>query len=378
MSKYIKLATVLLAVSPGLTPYLFLPGTNLATFALLLGILIMILFNKAKVITNSLELKFFVTVIILSFITFLSNVGSTWFNTSTFINNFWPIFICFGTLIFVSPYVHIKSFKRTLYMMATLASIIVIMQRMSIIATGSFNHDVYLPFFTLAEDVAYVSRPHAFFKEPSLLAQYVIPIFYLSLLDNKYYYSILFALAIMSSGSTTGFLLLPILFIVWFFKNSKNTIQKVVILLLVVIVFYLFRDYIMALLDSNMDKANEADNENLRLLGALAFFDKFKINEQFLGIGINQLSNYFGINSDISNYSNGLLFMLISYGYIGFISLVVYLFNVYYQYKPYIGFYIILIGVFCTSQLIFSITLLYLLTFCVLGNKLVTNKSKLL
>lgn len=373
MSKHVKFATVLLAISPCLTPYLFLPGTNLATFALLLGIITMVLCNKPKKATESLELKFFITVIILSIITFLSNIGSSWFNVSTFINNFWPIFICFGTLIFASPYVNIIIFKRTLYLMAILASVIVIMQRISIITTGSFNHDVYLPFFQLAEDVAYVSRPHAFFKEPSLLAQYVIPIFYLSLLEKKYYYSLLFCLSIMSSGSTTGFLLLPIIFGVWLLMNTNGLAPKCWVLFCACLAFFIFRDYVVVLFDANMDKVDKADDDDLRLLGSWALFDAFQLNEQCLGI--NQLSNYFGTNKDISNYSNGILFMLISYGYIGVIALFAYLSKVYYRYKPYIGFYIILIGVFCTSQLLFSITLLYLLTFCILGKKLVTNKN---
>lgn len=372
MKVSMKWPSIALALSPCLTPYIISSlKTTLASVILILAILKVLFSQRSKGLSQSLELKFFIMILILSLFTLTVNINSSWFNLSTFINNFFTISITFGALIFVSPNVDIKPFKKTLYIMSILAAIIVLYQRASLFATGTFNRDFYLPFFTLAEDIAEVNRPSAFFKEPAHLSQYIAPVFYIALVDKKFLLSVLFCMAILASGSTTGFLLLPILFLVWFFHNSGNKSQKIIAIFLVVIAYYTLRDFIDSLLGENMDKADKTgDESNIRLLGGLVFFKYFSITQKIFGIGFNQLSYFFGVNSGVTNYSNGIIFMTISYGYIGLISLIAYLAKVYNKYQPLIGFFVILIGVFCTSQLLFSTTLLYLLTFCILGRKL--------
>ena len=372
MRKSIKLASVLLAISPCLTPYILFSGTDLGLFVLIIATLIVIGETNCFPIFRSLEVKFFIAVLALSVITLIGNIGSSWFSTKTFFNNFWAIGICFSALIIVSPRVDVSSFKQTVLTVSILASLIVIYQRFQILVTGTFNREFYLPFFQLAEDVAHVTRPSAFYKEPSHLAQYIMPAFYLALLENKYFLSILFCIAILSSGSTTGFLLLPIVFFIWFTTNSKSKNHKILIIIIIGATYLIFREFLGTLIDSNMEKVNDTEEgeSNIRLLGGLAFFSYFSLSEKIAGIGFNQLSNFFGARGDVSNYSNGFIFMAISYGYIGLSALLIYLVNVYLQYRPYLGFYLILIAVFCTSQVLFSITLLYLLTFCILGQKI--------
>lgn len=370
MYKRIKISSFLLALAPCLSMYLLLPGTNLGLFVYLCAIILSINLIRVK---YNLERIWFYQILLMSLFGYVMNYSTPWFSVPGFINNLWPITICFATLIVVVPHVDPKIFKKSFLFISIFAAIIVIGQRLSIILTGAYYSNFYLPLFELSDDIAYsLNRPSAFFKEPAHIAIYLLPAYYLSLLDKKYIYVVLFAFGILASSSSTGFILVGLSTIIWLLFDTRGVKNRIAaILLLGIGVAFVIKYQSVIIVDDHIEKlTNTESSSSIRLLGGLTYFKSFTILEKIFGIGFNQLSNYFGINREIANYSNAVLFMLISYGYLGLLSLGFYLFKLFRLYKPQLGFYVILLGVMLSSQLLFHDFLIHLLTFCMIGNKL--------
>ena len=163
-------------------------------------------------------------------------------------------------------------------------------------------------------------------------------------------------------------------------KGRKRSFLKYFsfgILAILVIVFF-FKDIFVG----NLDKLENVDSrENIRLLGGLMYIRNMDISEHLVGIGLNQLEGFCRVRglTFLGNYSNALIYSYLSYGIIGFLALVVYLIRVWNSSFKDRGFFLILIGVLASDQILFNRHLYYLLFFVFLAktilNRDTNNKS---
>ena len=374
-----SLFTFFVAVAPALAVYRFMPGTNLAMSMLLVSGAVFFRLNLGNNIILRDEYRLCVGVLVLTAVAsaYMIVVGTEWFDTTLMLHNLWGIMVCFLPLVFVVGNLNVKVFVRIVYIVGILAALIVIWQRISLIRTGSFNNDVFLPWFDVKRDLddMSVKRPSAFFSEPAHLTIFMLPIVYLSLLDKSYLLSAFFFFAILCSGSSTGFIMLPIIFLYHLFgKRDINRVMIVVVAFVAILIGYgLIVFFYPQIIIENMEKLGGMQGGNdpsatLRLAGPLAHVRYMDDVQLFVGITLNQLENLLRYNRIIwggnsGNYANSIIFMFISYGVLGLLLLLMYLWRKWKSSGEAKGFFLIFIGILCSDQTLFGAHFLYLVTF---------------
>jgi len=373
-----KYSAFALAVSPAFAMYIVLPGTNLSGLLLAIAT-ITILFKYGGRYLNATAIKLLIGVSVLSIISFFSNFDNSWFDKTIFYHNLWSIALCLIPLTVLSNIVKVESYIKAVYIVAIVASVIVIYQRALLTVTGTFPSDFFLP-LPMTDDVSTsFSRPHAFLREPAHLALYLLPALYLALINGKKYDAALYMLGILCSGSTTGFLLGVSTILFWLSSNNLK-LGKILISVASIIVFVsIFLQFAPDLFSSNIEKLVDTDaNTSLRLLGTIDTIERLRGSELFFGIGINQLNN-FGTNVmgyELSNYANSVIYMLISYGIVGLICMFLYTLYLIKKYKNNRGFLILLIGILFSDQILFNNHLVYLLSFVLISDRLCLSNKK--
>lgn len=387
MEKKLKyIFTISVVASPALAVYDFLPGTNLAmAIIFVIGFLFLLLDSRNKLMQKD-ESQLFITIFFLTIIStaYMLIKGTVWFNMTLMFHNFWSIILCFFPLIFVVKKCSVGVFVRTAYLIGSIAAMVVVWQRISFIITGSFNNEIFLPWFEMKRGVDDLSidRPSAFFSEPAHFAIFMLPISYLSLLDKRYILSALYFFSIMCCGSSTGFIVQAIVFLYFSFGiKGKYRIARIIVILAAIIVGYgAILVYYPQIIQENIDKIllmQEGNDESatIRLFGPLEYL-RFMDNVQLMiGITLNQLANLltynhqYVIGSKVNlNYANGWIFMFISYGAIGFFMLLHYLRKKWGSSSEINGFVLIFIMILSTDQILFNAHFLYLASYVMLAN----------
>ena len=139
-----------------------------------------------------------------------------------------------------------------------------------------------------------------------------------------------------------------------------------------VVVFVLISISFPELISDNINKLSNVDaSSNVRLLGALDYLSMFNFKNTIVGLGLNQLADYLYVNGvfpeDNPNYANAFLYMLISYGLLGLITFIMYLYKLWKSNLKARGFFLILLGVIFSDQILFNQNLIYLITFILLS-----------
>ena len=373
-----KYSAFVFAVSPVLAMYLILPGTNLSGFLLAIAT-IMIFFKYGVSYSNQTTKKLLIGVSVLSIISLLSNYGNSWFDITTYTHNLWAIALCVVPLTLLINSIKVESYIKVIYVIAILASVIALYQRVLLTVTGSFPSEFFLP-LPMTDDVSASNlRPHAFFREPAHLAMYLLPVLYLALINSKKYYAVLYMLGILCSGSTTGFLLGIAVFLYWLSSNSLKRGRLLFSVAAVFVIISVFLQFAPDLISSNTEKLINTDaNTSLRLLGTMDTIERMRGTELYFGIGINQLANYGNsvMGDELSNYANSVAYMLISYGIVGLICMLFYIIYLVKNYKSNRGFLLLLIGILFSDQILFNNHLVYLLSFVLLSDKLCLSNNK--
>lgn len=387
MSKFFRyIFSSVIAAAPALAVYKFLPGTNLAMFAWLVSGLLFFISNSKKIIIQKDEKELFLVVLLLTALSsiYMTWTGTKWFRTSLMFNNLWSICTCFIPLIFWVGKLDVKVFVKATFVIGTVASLIVIWQRLSLMGTGSFFKNVFLPGFDLKREVddMSISRPSAFFSEPAHFCAFVLPIFYLSLIAKRYYLSAFFAFSILCSGSTTGFVMLPILLLYYLYgmEGPKRYFKIATFFLLILAGYMMILHYYPQIIHENIDKivvmqSGDDASYNERMFGSLEYVKYLDSIQLIVGITLNQFGGlltsvgfYFGEKS--GNYANGIIYMFISYGVIGLLMLLRYLYKKWKSTSEAKGFLLIFIGILCSDQILFSSHLLYLAVFTIHANNI--------
>lgn len=363
------------AIAPALAMYIVLPGTSLAGVLLIFSLLLAF-FSKDRVY-SPVGRYVILGVIVLSATTLLANYSQSWFDNSVWLHNLWTTFINILPLLFLKSSANKKVFTQTVLLVATVATVLVIFQRLQLMIAGSYT-SYYLP-LPMTEDVSEIGlRPVGFFREPAHVCLYLLPAFYLSLFSKRVFLAFLFAIGILMSESTTGFVMVAIVFAYWYFLGKKG--NKIIVLIGAVAMVYLVFKNASDVITSSTERLSTLDpTSTLRLLGAIEVLERFDTGNFIFGIGLNQLANFgesVARDPELANYSNSVIYSVISYGLVGLallISFVVYLFK---KFPLGRGFWIIFIGILLSDQLLFSTHFLYLVSFIVIYGTETTGKTR--
>ena len=387
--------TISVLLAPVLAVYNFLPGISFGSFVVLVFAFLYLYAHGLSSYSKD-NLLLFAVISSLTFVEAVINLFSSsfWFDFTLMFHNLFSIFLCFFPLIIASKGVNVKLLINGLLLLGLFASIIIIWQRITLILTGAFEVNVFLPWFEVRREIEFfsITRPSAFFTEPAHFCIFMLPIFYLALLCRKYFYSGLFFFAILCSGSTTGFLVSIIIVAYFVFQNSdrKDRVRNVSIIILgcAILVFTIFT-YFPSIILENLDKLREADSssKSLRTEGYLSYIQYYGISELLFGITLNQLVNFVHYNLNISNvynYSNAIIYMLLSYGILGFLYFMKYLYRLWSRASSSKGFLIVFFAILASDQILFNMHFFYLATIAMMSNQITscidkkTNKSQYL
>lgn len=366
------LPTLVLALCPVLDIYL-VQGLPIYWFAVALSLPFCLgALNIRTLGKRKTEIQWFFLILVLSFIGFLINTNESWFSDTLFFHNLVSISVSFLALIILTLKVDYKLFLRAIITIGLIASVICIYQRISLIITGDFYRNFYLPGLEVSqyEFVEIMSRPMAIFREPAHLCIYLLPILYLMLSKRNYLFGSIVGLGVLSSGSTTGFIMLFVI-LLWHFIDTKAGFLYIMALVVITVLFaFGIITFYPEIILENIDKLNETESDNIRLFGGVEYIEKMDGIQKIVGIGLNQCDNFLKVKGMLvgynGNYANSLLFSIISYGYIGFLFFVIYLCKLWKKYKLNRGFEIILISILASDQILFNAHLVYLLTFVLL------------
>jgi len=353
------------AIAPALAMYIVLPGTSLAGLLLIISLLLVFL-SKRKFVSQTGRYVVW-GVLSLSALTLVVNIRQSWFDSSVWAHNLWTTLISILPLLFLQSCANIKTFTKTVLIVATLTSIIVIIQRLQLMLSGSYT-SIYLP-LQMTDDVSEIGlRPVGFFREPAHACLYLLPAFYLTLISKRFVLSLLIAIGILMTESTTGFVMVAVSFAYWYFLGKKG--NKLIVLAVAAGFVYLLFHNASDIIFSSTDRLSTLDSTStLRLLGAIEVLNHFDLINFVFGIGLNQLTNFGEIvvrDPEMANYSNSVLYSIISYGAIGLSLLIIFMVHLFRKYPESRGFWIVLLGILISDQLLFSTHFLYLVSFIIL------------
>lgn len=378
-----KFFGVTLALLPPIGIYSIVSGITLAVVLIFISVFIYIIDNKNKISLSNPEWRFYVIITILGLISWLTNSSTGWYSSSLFVNNYLNLSINFIAIILLSYKCNVKYFIWTVIIIAIAASLICIYQWAMVVLNGTFVTNIYLPWFEINRNIESISitRPCAFFTEPAHVCMYIAPVLYTSFLMKKYLISFILICGMLFSTSTTGLLLVVIIPCIYFYKK-KYLFRYIILMFSILGIGYAFISFFLPdLFDFATAKIGNTDiSENQRLLGPLRYLKYFGVIDCLFGIGLNQLEN-FVINArggllmeGSGNYANSILYMYISYGIIGLMTLVLYLYHNFKKSKNCIGYWIIFLAVLASDQILFAYFFVYLVTFIILASKIKENR----
>lgn len=373
--------SLIIALYPALAVYNLLPGTTLASSLLWLALIPLFVCKIKEIVYNRDEIFFFFWILLISVLSALIHLfyGTEWYDFTLFYHNLYSIILCLVPLFFITNEINIDVFVKTVFFFGVVASVVLIWQWLSLFFFGEFQKDLFIPGLEINRglDTFSAFRPSAFFTEPAHFAIYMLPAFQIAVLYKKYILAGLFAFAILCSGSSTGFLLLFVLLMIHLYKlGSRKWYTFIVPLLLVLAAIWVVNVAFPEVFLRNFDKLGSASQgkSDLRLLGPLAYLSEFHFYEHLLGLTLNQLGNFLLMNGistfGYANYANAIIYMYISFGFVGFILFGGYVLKKWKNISTTYGFLVIFLGVACSDQILFNGHYLYLLTFVLLTDKI--------
>lgn len=370
-------STFAVALCPILSLYTLVGGLSIGLFLLFISLVLTYDIRSYKA-CNTGEREFFVSVIILSVIGLILNVSYSWFEIGTWFNNLVSASIVLLSLIFTVRYTDVNLFYRIVNALGILAAIIAIYQYALYKFTGSINFNMYIPGLTLIIDKEeavniYNYRPSAFFLESAHLCIFLAPLVHWTLSHKRYILTGLYILGMLVSGSTTGFLFLFIILGYWLLSQRKGFWSTIMVIAMGVGIIV----YAPALLSSNLERLNTYDVGSVRLLGTLSYFQNLDAIQWIFGIGLNQLSGLLiahGFMFDYSmNYAAAVIYMALSYGFVGLVVLIIYLYRMFKANRTNLCLWLIFVGLLCSDQILFNFNYFYIVSFILLSSKIEEN-----
>lgn len=374
--------SIVLGACPVLAVYKWITGLTYDYGFFILLILLCSLTGLLKNNKSNDEKKLFAIIIICGFLSFFFNVGTRWFSVSLYINNLLLVIIAFFALIYLIPHIDIVIFKRTLIVIGIIASVICFIQILSVVTFGFFLPELtFIPGLEVRRGLETISmtRPCSIFTEPAHLCIYLAPLSYLMLVDGKKLLGFFFIASMICSTSTTGLLLSGII-IFMYMINSRKIKYIFYLGIAAILVFVILNNVFPTVIQGSIEKLSNTDaDSDVRLLGPLSYIGLMDFHHFIAGVGINQLESFVLMNGGrlategSGNYANATLYMFFSYGIIGFIAFMWYLFKKAKRSQDK-GFAIVCFAIICSDQILFSSRFLYLMIFMYYGSLLIVDE----
>lgn len=262
--------------------------SSLGMIIMYLYTFIKVIFNNKKIMVPKWLLLFVLYIFITQFFIFRIYGGMN----SSRIFNILSAFIMLMVLTFNLNVLNKKVFLRNYIIIATIASLLIIMQSIQINVFHESIHQVILPPFKINEEW-YSSgiRPTGLFPEPQVYATYILPLIILLLENKRKKLVIFFSFAICMSTSSLGILSLVIIYLYYIFISNLNIKQKTMIFLLILLgsLLVLRLPYFQYAVDKILD--TDFGN-NVRLTRGIDVFMSMNIPQKLFGIGYNNLKYF--------------------------------------------------------------------------------------
>ncbi|WP_278036334.1 hypothetical protein [Flavobacterium nitratireducens] len=347
--------------------YELIPNVGVDTFALLFGMLLLVLVNRKFQFDRMLFLYFAILVVL----NILSYGLSTANKSNIFINNSIQVLVFALFLSFYKKnYIYDSEIEKIINYFGLFAVLGVFIQYVSYyffdkplplrLPIANFVKDGF-DIETFGGSILY-GRPTSFFKEPSHFAIYIVPIMYRNLERKNYWMFGLFTLGLILSTSTLGIVLLGIMLIRHSVSSAKSIGYVLLSIIPLVLFMMLYSDKFEAI---NEDYSNKLDtsslNDNIRVFGVLKTFDYFEFKDFLFGIGHNQLGD-FQLQHNFAeayNYANSFFMAVFSFGVIGFFVFLLIL-KKGFNNKFTTGYFLIFVAVLFSDQILFNHNFFYL------------------
>lgn len=223
----------------------------------------------------------------------------------------------------------------------------------------------------------YYGRPTSLFLEPSHFAEYIAPIYVLSLLRKEYYFSFFLFLGLILSTSSIGIFIAIFMPFVLFLKETFLNFPKINLKVFVLFSIFIFSFLYGLFFLKNTYKGFESIIEDLsivgtfkntRVFGRIFVFKYFSFKELTIGIGINRLGDFMIANNIVSknsfdlNMASSFLFAFFSFGFIGGFIFIYFIFSLLKPLKKeFVILWLVIIFILLSEQILFNRTFLYLL-----------------
>ncbi len=376
-----KINSVALVVLPILRVYMITTGLTLSYLIELILIVLNFGSIAASFRKDKLNFSFFIGILIIGLISQL--VNSIHGEFSIYLSNLFVISLFFFTLILLTNNCDTEFLKKVLLLSGLVVTGICSIQFYQLLSRGYFDN-FYIPGFDLyrANDIEeFRRRPYSVFSEPAHLAIYLLPLVYLSYRKKRYPLFVFFSLGVLLSGSTTGLIALFAIILVSVDFHRKNMIW---IVLSIFAVIFIMNNLSSEYLGTSIDKLKESESNNIRLLGAIEYIKFFEPFNYIFGVGFNQVDNFlrmhgfFLVSNGVKitgNYAPALLYMFICHGIVGFLFFIWYLNRIYKLSMSNKGFFVVLMCVLCSDQVLFNENLMFVLACTILSDKLLSDAN---
>jgi hypothetical protein len=359
----------IIAIYPILSIYIFLPGITYGSFVLILFMIYKLLVSRII----KIDVPFFITMAILICINLLQLIINPDISLKLGSHNTLSMLLFFVLIIFLTSDVE-EDLDRLYKYLRFISLICALGLLYQVIGWTFFNvrESLFIPGIKM---IVYPNleganfRPMSFFTEPSHFAIYVLPVFALSLVKKDYSYSLFLLIALIFSTSSLG-VIISILILLWHFggtvlkKISSNRILIISTVFIFCVLFLIVFEPRITSFAFNKALTIFSKDSSPRLLGSLNYISFFNLPDYLFGIGLNQFSYLVNLKLGVyvPNYSNSIVFSFISFGIIGLIVWLLFLYIIWKRIpSEFTSIGIIFLCVCATDQVLFNQNLLYLL-----------------
>lgn len=346
--KTVNLAIVLL---PLFQCYNFF-GISAGKILMLLFFLFLLFFGKRKrIVSNNLKLFLIYAFTIPQLVALITG------NTANFVGSFITLGLFVLCLCLSLPYIDFDIFKKYYRSVILLAVGVFVLQEISALVVGK-RFSALIPFFTLYNDIpasqfaakiASEDRSCSLFVEPSHFAQYLAPFLAISLCEMSKKHklfdsmSIIVSLVLLLLRSGNGLIMLAVIWIVHLIFVEIKTWKKIIIVIPAATIALLIAIPRLAATDQGqeilerqetmaVDYAGDSRSATIRLYRGFFVYSEAPLIVKALGVGLggaddvidHSAFNWMFYNEHYLNNASGLL---ISYGVVGTILFLLFLFT---------------------------------------------------
>lgn len=318
--KRIPYTEILILIAIILTPYAFLGQFPISTMFYIAAFVLVAINKSGKIYIRMNSLSYlWIFHLLLSVFAALS-----YRFTISLVFSIVMISINLFLVMILIPNISSSKLEETAIYFGFIVSVFLIIQSV-MLSIGLEPLSGKITFLRLLDNATFVSstwgfRLNSIFQEPSYLAIFLLPVFYITLKKNNLILSFLFFITLVLSSSSlaiVGSILILAIYLVRF-KKVKFIVLYLSLVLATHFLLYQFSDFYFSSINRSINKFEDIFTESsIRIVGQIYLFEYLPIFNKLVGVGVNQMQNYFSYMPNIYNYSNSYVITLINSGIIG-------------------------------------------------------------